>query len=513
MSSASTKKINWQTIVDMKSNILNMSVSCYALRRHYIKKALDIDYEYKSAYYFDNTIAYSDEDFKNFFIHVQNKIKDNRYFLTFPQRVYALAESLLNFSRQLQTVSSFSDKSNIELQKKFSEFIERLAMVWPTLMIVAPIEIIINGELDQYIRKQLSKEQTKGHFEDYFQALTQRSSRETYFQQDHRSLLKLGREIQKDDALLKKLDSLEPSDFLHLIKLSKQAIYQRLMKHNQTFGWLNMNFFRRNPFTVEDQIGRLKDIVKKNCLAQLKDLDAQAKKTEEAFNNAVKELKLTGNFKKKVELLGEYVYLRTFRMDVISLAIYYARDLLLEIASRLGISYDELAQLTIWEINDLLLGKINVDQIPLNKRRENFAVIQIDGQFNIITDKMELKSLLAEKRKTSIQKIRIIKGSVASKGRAKGPVRIVMHPTQLTKVQKGDVLVAPMTSPDYVMGMLKAVAIVTDHGGITCHAAIVSRELGIPCIVGTRNATELLHDDDLVEVDAVGGKVTILKSR
>ena len=74
-------------------------------------------------------------------------------------------------------------------------------------------------------------------------------------------------------------------------------------------------------------------------------------------------------------------------------------------------------------------------------------------------------------------------------------------------MQKGEVLVTEMTTPDFVPAMKKAVAIITNTGGMTCHAAIVSRELGVPCIVGTKNATSVLHDGQLITVDAVMGKV------
>ena len=78
-------------------------------------------------------------------------------------------------------------------------------------------------------------------------------------------------------------------------------------------------------------------------------------------------------------------------------------------------------------------------------------------------------------------------------------------------MKDNEILVSPMTVPDYLPAMKKAKAIITDEGGITCHAAIVSRELGIPCIVGTKIATQVLKDGDRVEVDANKGIVKILK--
>ncbi|MFL6163803.1 MAG: phosphoenolpyruvate synthase [Jatrophihabitantaceae bacterium] len=101
----------------------------------------------------------------------------------------------------------------------------------------------------------------------------------------------------------------------------------------------------------------------------------------------------------------------------------------------------------------------------------------------------------------------LISGLSASHGRASGPVRVLHSPSQQDQLRDGDVLVAPMTSPDWVPAMRRAAALITDGGGMTCHAAIVSRELGVPCVVGTRSATTVLRDGQLVTVDGAAGKV------
>ena len=101
----------------------------------------------------------------------------------------------------------------------------------------------------------------------------------------------------------------------------------------------------------------------------------------------------------------------------------------------------------------------------------------------------------------------LLSGSPASPGVASGPVRIVADSSNIDKVKKGDILVAEMTTPDFVPAMKRAVAIVTNRGGRTAHAAIVSRELGIPCIVGTEKATTSLTDGQIITVDGSQGKV------
>ena len=101
----------------------------------------------------------------------------------------------------------------------------------------------------------------------------------------------------------------------------------------------------------------------------------------------------------------------------------------------------------------------------------------------------------------------ILRGLGAAPGRASGAVRLLTSLDEASKLGTGDVLVTHMTSPDWVPLMRRAAAIVTDSGGMTCHAAIVSRELGIPCVVGTGDATKKLRDAELVTVDATQGAV------
>lgn len=101
----------------------------------------------------------------------------------------------------------------------------------------------------------------------------------------------------------------------------------------------------------------------------------------------------------------------------------------------------------------------------------------------------------------------ILKGSAASVGLAGGPVKIIHSPSEIDQILDGDVLVTEMTTPDYVPAMKRASGIVTDAGGRTCHAAIVSRELGIPCVVGTETATTTLKDYPEVTVDGKTGSV------
>lgn len=107
--------------------------------------------------------------------------------------------------------------------------------------------------------------------------------------------------------------------------------------------------------------------------------------------------------------------------------------------------------------------------------------------------------------------IDVLNGQIGSRGSVRGKARIVLNVNSNHGFRDGEILVTGMTRPEYVLLMKKAAGVVTDEGGITCHAAIVSRELGIPCVIGTKIATRKLKDGDLVEVDANNGVVKIIE--
>lgn len=121
----------------------------------------------------------------------------------------------------------------------------------------------------------------------------------------------------------------------------------------------------------------------------------------------------------------------------------------------------------------------------------------------------ELKQLIALRNGNKHRHKKVVHGMVVSRGHSQGPVKIVMDASMQGIVEDGDILIAPMTTPDYLPALRKAAAFVTDEGGMTCHAAIVAREMKKPCVIGTKIATEVFKNDDIVEVDAISGIVKI----
>lgn len=131
----------------------------------------------------------------------------------------------------------------------------------------------------------------------------------------------------------------------------------------------------------------------------------------------------------------------------------------------------------------------------------------ISGQDIYIVQSRPITTKFESSKKKDFQSEAILSGLGASPGISSGPVKVIYKMDDLSKIKKGDILVTEMTNPDMVVSMQKSAGIITDEGGITSHASIVSREMGIPCVVGTEKATKLLKDGDEVTVDGFAGKV------
>jgi len=167
-------------------------------------------------------------------------------------------------------------------------------------------------------------------------------------------------------------------------------------------------------------------------------------------------------------------------------------------------------------VNYIIFGDLKKDKIDedIIERLSRGTLIMVDEK---IVTKEQFK-YLKSKYNFGIEKIKIdrnnrqFNGQVACNGQVKGKVRLILKRDDISKFKKDEILVSTMTVPDYLPAMKKAKAFITDEGGVTCHAAIISRELKIHCIIGTKIATKVLKDGDLVEVDANKGFVKKLKN-
>ncbi len=221
--------------------------------------------------------------------------------------------------------------------------------------------------------------------------------------------------------------------------------------------------------------------------------------------------------KKVVRFLQEIIRIRDIRKDGVSKALAIMYQIANRYLSELDLQASLIPYLSSYELKlGLDYLKSNRSDIQLRPKgtimlwsMTNSFPIQFEyGTYGETVRQLGKYYLSKQTRKQNKGEI---KGQVASKGKVVGVVRIVTNPSKDNGFKEGDILVTGMTRPEFVPLMKKAGAIVTNEGGITSHAAIVSRELNIPCIVGTRVATAVLKNGDMVEVDATIGIVKILR--
>lgn len=172
-----------------------------------------------------------------------------------------------------------------------------------------------------------------------------------------------------------------------------------------------------------------------------------------------------------------------------------------------GVTEQEFSALRKHEVRMLLEGT-SVSMGEVRARLSGCIFVRKRGEWECLTG----EAFIEYKQRIERALPDVISGTVAYRGRVQGPVVKHLSWTDTTPVPEGSVLVTGMTNPQMVPYLQNAVAIVTDEGGLTCHAAILAREMKIPCIVGTQVATQLLSDGDTVEVDAEKGTVSVLTS-
>lgn len=305
--------------------------------------------------------------------------------------------------------------------------------------------------------------------------------------------------------IIPQTSSLAFQEELETMQLVLDFKKERIKNLIDKFGFMIYDY--RGPKIKEerDYLGEIKKLSQKtNLKEELKEKKNFYKKLKEQQEALIKKLKLTQKEQNIIYALRDAAILQDMRKYYNSYLNFKTEILFKKMAKILKIPF-QLARYILPDEMKKIWQTKGVDKKILQERIK-LCVFNIKNGKSEIFIENEVKPFLVLKEEY-IKEKDIIKGVVASIGKVVGKVRIVKKKEEINKVKEGEILVTPMTMPDFAPAIKKCVAIVTDEGGITCHAAIVSRELGIPCIIGTKYATSVFKDGDLVEVDANKGIV------
>lgn len=312
--------------------------------------------------------------------------------------------------------------------------------------------------------------------------------------------------------LSKKISSQQTKKLLHQLNTPlqdnfyKQEAYdlvttKNLVSHVKKYQWINSRYGERNPYTIEQAKARLSEINKEEFL---KNYHLEKSNLRQTISYAKKILGFEDcHF---IDFMQFILYYRTQRTDIVNKSMYLFLPKLKKLAKEKNLTYKQLIYCTSDEI---LSDKIPPIKI-INERIRDHAMVMEDGVIRCVIGRESQK--IKEKFQDKIGNIKQFAGMIASSGIAKGPAKIIFDRRDFSKIKSGDILVTSMTTPDMIAIMKKAAAFVTDEGGITCHAAIVAREMQKPCIIGTKIATRVLRDGDYVEANANNGIIKIVNN-
>lgn len=332
----------------------------------------------------------------------------------------------------------------------------------------------------------------------------------SFLQEKNIAELKLAAEILKNKqwpAIFKKKGKLKD------IK-DNPILFKKFEKIQSQYFWIKNSYAQAIFLPIDFFVEEVGNILKESkfCLEKIYRERAKIKKPAKEKNSLLRKLKFSLADRKIFDLMDRIGYLQDSRKALLMEGIEYFDRIFHELGRRTKLNIDIFRFLMPQEILSLKEDSNFKKSAKLGEQRfKGCALIYQDGKITMKLDKSTIKKI----RQWLIEvknKDKEIKGTVACPGPIiRGTARVILSATQVGKVRKGEILVAPNTTPDYLLAMKQANAILTEKGGLTSHAAIVSRELKKPCIVGILNLTSLIKDGDLVEVDAGKGIVKKLK--
>lgn len=389
------------------------------------------------------------------------------------------ADSLIKFSRTLESLplSEMSKGEYLPLLKKYHDLHHAL---WSLGMIPNVLDLE-NDCMRVYLKQQLADVGLdENDVEKAFQALV--VPRElSLAQKEERDMLRLAMEKQSPEAIQNHWET-----------------YRSIQ-----FGWigpdLSLDYF-------QDRYERL--LKEGTTEQQLAEIEQAQKTAANERSKWLERLELSSKAEELFRLYEELLYRKTHRMDALFLSYSATQPLLKKIAKDYFLSLKQVYAVYIpWLIE--MIEKDEVDEERINALASYSVQYLKDGKLSLVIGD-EARALVATIREVlpKAPEVHELKGECGYPGEVvRGRVCIVNRAAEMSKFEDGDVLISNVTDPSLLPVMKRASAFVTNQGGLTCHAAIVARELKTPCVVGTKIATHAFKDGEMVEVDASKGTV------
>ena len=477
----------------------------YLSRRFYLLNGRKLE----GMYYPENDLSDFAEDILEFIYTQPDRVWNNH------SESYSLNARLFDRSKELSK-TDFSKYSNDGLAQLYMEFTElqekahaySLATTW----FVDSTGGLFANKLLENTKDIVDRNNSKLNPSEVFTVLTT-PEKESFAIQEELASLQILKKIAEDPKAKKVFEEL--ASFQTLPSELNQEIGREILDHFEKWRWVPFGY-TGPAYNLDYYLSIWSGLIKENFNAASAILQLQNRKSEilKQKDQIVKELKISEKDKTIYDIAADMTFLKGYRKDCSYMCFYAHSFLAKEIVSRMNVTEEQLSLLTYVEIYKLLRGEMKFNTEETEKRKGKAIMLpknELDFEVIVGPDAEEfLKDKVIKKEEIDID-ADAFKGNCASSGHAKGIVKIINKPEEMGKMNQGDIMVAHTTFPSLVPAMKKAVAIITEDGGITCHAAIVARELKTPCVTGIKTITQVLKDGDEIEVDADNGLVRMLK--
>ena len=448
-------------------------------KHHYGK--LSFPYEMKDVLYVDGEIAFAE----SVWVAVERAVfsvleEDPDFILGLFREAYSLDEEILGFVKPL-SIHDFSATDSSELADILDRYVALTVSASAFMIFPLFMERILEDRISASVRDRFKEES------DVVMQMLTTSVRPSSTQEEEIALLELSSRYARGED-----------------------IGGDISKHIEMFGWLSNAALDGSYFSEKDVLDRISVVVEKHpedTLAEMLRERKRVKVTVARYREMLRK-----DIASAIDTLQEAIYFRSWRTERFYRNIQYLRGLLETIAERIGCDPSGgIYYLLPIEVSALLRSGSRCDMTLIDERRKGY-VLYGDGER---TEAYSGPIVGIARERIDVTGIGVVKdseltGKTAYPGRVSGPACVIRNTEDFSKMRDGDVLVSHSTTPDYVPVIRRAIAIVTDEGGVLSHASVISREMRIPCVIGTKSASKVVHDGDMVEVDADSGVVKIL---
>jgi phosphohistidine swiveling domain-containing protein len=324
-----------------------------------------------------------------------------------------------------------------------------------------------------------------------------------------KGILDLGRVIQSQIVDYGDWIIEDPVRLLVRMATGYPSIWERVATYENDFGWMGRMYYAGEPISAADIVLRLQNILRHDCASRLAHIEARREEQLAERRRAIECID-DPEAQRLADIVASYIYLRSERLDVFFIAHERVIEALRAAGRALGLARpDDIIFLDWREISRALREGSSPAELRacVDARRNGFELVAVAGAIEWIPRAVSPQTQEAVRLPASDDDVA---GVTACGGRVRGQVRLVLTDQDMVDMIPGEILVTASTTPSLMLAVEKAAGIVTDEGGMLCHAAIVSREFDIPCVIGTDDATRRLRTGDTVDMSASEGRVKIV---